>query len=189
MNLNLQVRLGLYEDGKDDWYSLREYFRSKGLTGRCQYFINKRTCEIASVDSGGRFKIRKLCKYKTATKGKYYLSISCYGKSFKLHRIIAEMFIPNDDPVNKQWVNHIDGNSLNNNINNLEWCTPKENANNGIRSHRIRKTKEYNQKQRDIEMINTGIQYCKDFLQSTGNEHLLTDLDKYILEHTEKRKE
>ena len=38
-------------------------------------------------------------------------------------------------------------------------------------------------------MVNIGIQHCKDFLQSTGNEHLLADLDKYILEHTEKRKE
>lgn len=189
MDLNLQVRLGLYEDGKDDWYSLKDYFRSKGLTGRCQYFINKRTCEIASVDGGGKFKIRKLCKAKTATKGKYYLNLECYGKHFYLHRIIAEMFIPNDDPVNKQWVNHKDGNSLNNNVDNLEWCTPKENANDGIRSHRFRKTRDYNQKQRDIELVNIGIQYCKDFLQSTGNEHLLADLDKYILEHTEKRKE
>ena len=182
MNLNLQVRLGLYEDGKDDWYSLREYFRSKGLTGRCQYFINKRTCEIASVDGGGIFKIRKTDKKKTATKGKYYLDIQCYGKHFSIHRIMAEMFIPNDDPVNKQCVNHIDGNSLNNNVENLEWCTQKENCNDPLRSNRHRKTREYNQKQRDIEMVNTGIQYCKEFLIATGNEHLLSDLAIYVKE-------
>lgn len=36
-----------------------------------------------------------------------------------IHRIIAELFIPN--PSNLPEVNHIDRNRLNNNVNNLEW--------------------------------------------------------------------
>lgn len=43
-----------------------------------------------------------------------------------LHRIIANSFIPNLE--NKPCVNHKDGNKLNNNIDNLEWCTYQENA-------------------------------------------------------------
>jgi hypothetical protein len=44
---------------------------------------------------------------------------------FYLHRLIAELFIPNPD--NKREVNHKDGNRENYNIDNLEWCTRSEN--------------------------------------------------------------
>ena len=55
----------------------------------------------------------------------------CY-KTFRVHRLIAKSFIPNLE--NKPHINHIDGNRGNNSLDNLEWCTPRENSLHAIRT-------------------------------------------------------
>lgn len=46
---------------------------------------------------------------------------------YKLHRLVALVFVKNDDPENKKVVNHKDGNKMNNHYHNLEWMTIQEN--------------------------------------------------------------
>lgn len=46
-------------------------------------------------------------------------------KNWAIHRLVAESFLPRVE--GKNYVNHIDGNKLNNRLDNLEWCTHQEN--------------------------------------------------------------
>lgn len=50
-------------------------------------------------------------------------------KSARVHRLVAEAFIPN--PNNYPYINHKDENPANNCVENLEWCTAKYNINYG----------------------------------------------------------
>ena len=46
------------------------------------------------------------------------------SKTLRIHRLVMEVF----NPINSfMQVNHIDGNKLNNRLNNLEWCTDSDN--------------------------------------------------------------
>ena len=54
-----------------------------------------------------------------------YLTVALNNKKYSVHRLVAEVFV--HKPNGKNVVNHIDGNKLNNNVENLEWCTLTEN--------------------------------------------------------------
>lgn len=56
----------------------------------------------------------------------YRLSKNNKKKMYYAHRLVAEYFI--DNPNKYEVVNHIDGNKLNNNIDNLEWVSYSENT-------------------------------------------------------------
>ncbi len=58
--------------------------------------------------------------------GYKYVSLTHPRKNYYVHRLVAETFIPNPD--NKKCVNHKDFDRANNNVENLEWCTHKENS-------------------------------------------------------------
>ena len=71
-----------------------------------------------------------------------YLQVNlCYSgriNSIKIHRLVAQAFIPNPD--NLPQVNHKDEVKTNNNVDNLEWCDSKYNLNYGTRKDKVRES-------------------------------------------------
>ncbi len=56
-------------------------------------------------------------------------------KNYKIHRLVAEAFLPNPD--NKPEINHKSEDKLDNRVENLEWVWHKDNCNHGTRNKRI----------------------------------------------------
>lgn len=58
-----------------------------------------------------------------------YFQVNLNRHSKKVHRLVAEAFIPNPNHLSE--INHKDENKHNNKVSNLEWCTSKYNMNYG----------------------------------------------------------
>ena len=100
------------------WKPLSEY---KGIKvsslGRIRKAANKRRKE------------RILTEFPKDRDGYYRCSVQKLDGTWTsqpVHRLVAKAFI--DNPYNKDIVNHIDGNRINNKVENLEWVTAKENV-------------------------------------------------------------
>lgn len=106
-------------------------------------FGNVRSCERL-VNHGLGSGVRKL-KSKIITPwndnhGYQVVSLSKSGKvkKYKVHRLVAEAFIPNPD--NKPTINHINEIRNDNHVANLEWATYQENNNHGGHNQRVSRT-------------------------------------------------
>lgn len=94
--------------------------------------VNIQGWEMYQVDTQGNVygKNGRRLKYSLNPRG--YCIVNFCNKPYKIqgfavHTLVAITFIPNNDNQKTQ-VNHKDGNKQNNNVENLEWVTPKENT-------------------------------------------------------------
>ncbi len=82
-------------------------------------------------DGLGHIYDEKIITASPRNKKRKYMAVSLtkdkQARTCSLHRIVAEAFVYNPDPLNKAYVNHEDGDPTNNNASNLKWASPEEN--------------------------------------------------------------
>lgn len=95
------------------------------------YYMVSNRCRVKSISrtilrNGKPYKVKESILTPWDKDG-YKCVCLCVDKvkKIRLHRLIAEAFIPN--PENKPYVNHINGIKSDNSVENLEWCTQSEN--------------------------------------------------------------
>lgn len=117
--------------GYEGYYQVSNFGRVKSLD------------RVAIYSDGRIFKYNGRQLKTTLNKGYVHVKLSKHSdvKTFKIHRLVAEAFIPN--PLNLPQVNHKDENKTNNNVDNLEWCTGKYNMNYGTVAQRIKNNIDY----------------------------------------------
>ena len=101
----------------------------KPVKGFDDYFISNKGRVKSTKHKKPKIRKHSVSNYST----KYpcvVLSKNNKPKCLFVHKLVAQAFIPNTE--NKPNVNHIDGDKKNNNVNNLEWVTPKENTRHAI---------------------------------------------------------
>jgi len=138
----------------------------------------------------GKYKVSNLGRIKSILKTKEiilkcstnekgyrctHLTINGHGKKKKVHRLVCIAFLEN--PNDYKQVNHIDGDKFNNRVENLEWCTAKQNVQHAIKNNLtkltgLKKTEYWRKKTVDslrnnfykgrLTLLNTqtGIYYC-----------------------------
>lgn len=116
------------------------------------FYLVSNTGEIKGVKTG------KIRKKNINHEGYYFVSGSLGSRNnkitFKIHKAVAETFIFNKDK--SLIINHKDGNKLNNNVDNLEWCTYQENTLHAIKYGLF--TTDHLEKKK-IQNMTTGIIY------------------------------
>lgn len=126
-----------------------------------------------------------------------YIGISIGGKNYKSHRLVAETFL--EKLPNKCIVNHKDGNKLNPKLENLEWCTNKENVDHGYLSglntntkpiiqfdNNMKIIKEFNsinEASRQLNISSKRISNCCHKLLNSFTDYLFLFKDEYINEN------
>lgn len=96
--------------GFEGFYQISNSGIVKSLGGWCGTAKRKEKIRSTSLTHDGYVKVRLIHQGK--------------DKTMRVHRLVAEAFIPN--PESKSTVNHKDGNKQNNVVENLEWVDRKE---------------------------------------------------------------
>jgi hypothetical protein len=123
---------GLNEVVDIEWRPIKDY---EGLYEVSNYGDIKRLGRTITYPCGRKVVLKDMIRARCQNSSGYTivdLTKNRKGKSYRVHILVAQAFIPNPD--NKSQVNHKDFNKTNNHIDNLEWVHPIENTRHAINS-------------------------------------------------------
>ena len=102
------------------------FIKENGLVEHPKFTGYYGTKDARVFSNKGKYgKLRELKPHEQKENNGYYY-VSCSGHQMPYHRFIAQIFLLNEN--NYKEVNHIDGDKSNNRVENLEWCTRKQNV-------------------------------------------------------------
>lgn len=115
----------------DEYIKVEDQYINGELVRQCTYYPN-----YGVTESGLVYRLDKKVKLTPNLRGvpEYWYVRTSHGnkaQNVRLHRLIAQAWLLNDEPEIKNTVNHLDGNKLNNHISNLEWTTLAKNNQHG----------------------------------------------------------
>lgn len=124
---------------KENWKDI------KGYEGIYQV-SDKGRIKSLNWNKTGKKKLLKIHVSKKHGYSEVHLSKEGKDEVPRVHRLVAQAFIPNPD--NLPQVNHKDEDKTNNNVDNLEWCTAKYNTNYGTGKQRRAEKRKNSDKRR-----------------------------------------
>lgn len=117
-------------------------------------FINGKETQYFLFENGDLYN-ELTHRISTGGKNQGYIhyTLTVDGKNIEIlkHRLLAQLFIPNDDPEHKTVVHHKDGCTQNNSLENLEWVTQKENSNKRVNEVIHQQQQELTEKELELE--------------------------------------
>ena len=147
----------------------------KNIEGYPNYQVSNMG-RVKRLSTGYYRRTEKILKPQLQNNGYLHIKLSQKDKTkcILVHRLVAQVFIPN--PNNLPQVNHINEDKTDNRVENLEWCTQKYNINygNGI-SKRVKTNKE-NGTYKKIGEINSKIR-SKSILQFSKDNSFIRKWD------------
>lgn len=136
--MNHKIIIYTQEELKNEiWKPIPNYekdYEASNL-GRIRTAITKTSY---SKRNGERHWQQRILKYKSKNENTYKTGYRVdlwkngKPKTYLVARLVASAFIKNELSNNKLTINHIDGNRLNNKIENLEWCSLSDNIKKGF---------------------------------------------------------
>lgn len=110
---------------------MNEQWKQFGQSAKRKYYISPQgNVKSISTVTG----VEQHMKLSLDKDGYHYFTIK--KKAYRVNRLVAQAYIPNVH--NKPFVNHIDLNRINNNVDNLEWVTHSENMKHSYKHRKLK---------------------------------------------------